>query len=363
MVKKGAVFKSSQLRARYHNLLAQMNNLTYDYETIMRSDITDEFWEELKQRIEADNLITIAVSGETTSGKSTIALHIMEYINNLLIKKKINTKIDNYSCICSDEIEFNRYIMSDNSNVCVTVDEHSALAEVGENGSTEQALFEFYNDVCAQKFVHRIMCTPKSNWKYESNSTLVIKIIDRDKSEKTTFCKIYYNDPTSTSGENMPLGVIYFQVGDTIKRDWFNKYREKKFKRIDLTQKHGVKDVRQLEASEMVFEVYNDLKDFARYSPKGNVGGLVDSKIAVILQKKKLYYSLVGKALLQTPVLSLLHLEREIQQAKDKLTKPMPETQFEGVNKYITECEKTLNELINYHKKNIEVLEEYKKIK
>ncbi|MBT7392228.1 hypothetical protein HN827_05340, partial [archaeon] len=288
---------------------------------ILKTDLTDQLYTELKLRIKRNNLITISVRGEVTSGKSTVALALKHYINKLIVELGKNTKIDEYETICSDQIEFNRAIMSGKTNICYVVDEWSQLGQSGLGSTTENNLFEFYTDVCAQRFFHRIMCTPKANNFYDTASAILLDVIGKNTKEKFTLCRLLYNDPTSPMVA-VPLGSVRIYVDEILNEDWYLRYREKKFRRIDLLDKYGIKDIRELESSKITLKGYNDLIDLCSMTSKFTLE-IVTLAIKNLMNEEKILYSILQLNDIANNVKGLLNAKQQIEKMKSQLNKPL----------------------------------------
>lgn len=342
---------------RYIYLLTLDQNIPQ--EEILKTDLTNEFYQELQNRIKRNNLITISIRGEPTSGKSTVALAIKHDINKIIIKNKKNTKIDEYETICSDQIEFNRFVMKNHNNVCVTIDEWNELGNTGENSSIEQGVFTFYTEVCAQRYIHRVMCTPRCYSQYDKTANILLDVIGRDTKQQTTMCRIYYHD--GTLGVNFPLGVVHINVKDTIKSTWYKKYREKKFKRIELLDKYGKRDIRELEFSMIVLQAYDQLKPLidpnTKFPPE-----IITTTVRHILSQNKVFYSIIGKYSLHEPIRALLNSEHLIKKIEKKLQKPRPTNEHTALTKQLEYSKQMHKELVQNEKNNVKILEEYNKI-
>jgi hypothetical protein len=351
-------FPLDPLMVLYHESVDAVRGLTHN--DIVTNDITSVFWESIRDRVLHNALITITIRGETTSGKSTVALYIKHMINSLIVSTGKNNEIDEYKTICSDQIEFTRAIMKNWRNVCFSIDEWSELGKSGENATTENNLFTFYTDVCAQRYIHRVMCTPKALNQFDKASVILLDVLGRDDEKKETLCKVYYNDPSQLMGA-VPLGTVKFEVGELIGEEWYLRYRRKKFARIDLLDKYGVKDVRELEISAMTLMAYERLKDMARASAKVPQE-LVETTTKHILQDEKLFYSILGMGVIVTRTRALLDLPHTLEKTKKKLRKPLHEDEHEEQEKLKDALEKALDESVARHKKNVEVLKQYEGI-
>jgi hypothetical protein len=351
---------------------AQVDPLTYiyyelrgdldqtSYELVLRRDLTAEFWITLKQKIENGGLISIAVRGEVTSGKSTVGLAIKAEVNKLIMELGLNKNIDEYKTIVSDLLEWNRAIMNKEDNVCYLIDEWSELGGSGENSTTEASLYQTQADIAAQRYLHKIQCVPRTGTVYDNTSTILLDTIGRDSKKKTTLCRLYVNDPTDPI--LTPLGTINVYVGDVIEEDYYKRYRKKKFARISLMDREGVRDIRELEASAITLEAYKQLKGISTISEK-MPNELITITVKTILQDRKLFYSIVGKVSVENPIRALLGTAYTISKLKRKIAdKPMPEQAIKDIKKMIKIMEEKLNGMLKTEQRNVEILEQYNNI-
>jgi len=112
--------------------LKYLDNSTTD-EEIRTIDMTEEFWNELKEIYEAGEIINININGLPTKGKSTIGGEIATYIVEKLIHKSIS--IHN---IARDQQEFSKMMRDPKlNNTCILIDEWNELESTGENATIE----------------------------------------------------------------------------------------------------------------------------------------------------------------------------------------------------------------------------------
>ena len=318
------------IRPRIDYLYYQIKGRGLTQEEVERNDLTEDFFESLKYRIKYGMLISITIRGETAMGKSTAGIYLKKKINDYLIeskKRECKSKKERndleFETIASDQIESNRLFMRDWRNVCILIDEYSTMAQSGENATTEQNLYTSYVDIFAQRFVHRIQCTPRSGSMFDMGATYILNIDAVDKKRGTTLATIFYNDPTSMKGIPFPLGFVKIEVNDLIeewrkiediarkekktekdegilniskKKDFYVKYMDKKFKRMDLLDKKGVRDIRELEKAKIILEVYNRCKEGVNGIEKELYGGTIKNELTNYLEETKvLTYSMIGR--------------------------------------------------------------------
>lgn len=341
-------------------------------EDIMRRDLTIQFWETIRSDIAFSHNTTILIRGATTSGKSTVGLKIMHEQNNIL-EEKFKKTINRYESICSDQIEFVRFSNKGETDRCILVDEFSALGMSGFNASTELNSFYTINNIFAQKNILKVYCTPGRSM-YDGIANIILDVIGRDDKKKTTTCKLSYND--FSTGQIFGLGFVIISVGDIIEAKWYQKYREKKFARMDLLDKYGVKDIRDLEFSELSIQVFEKLVNLTKNDQR------IPHEITLlsvknVLQSNKLIYSITAETELAQRVRGLLNSKHELEKSKRRLEKykrelarPMVDYKYAeieekiiGLTDVISELESSFNELYESEKKNAIVLKEYRRIK
>jgi hypothetical protein len=388
-------------RARVDYFYLQIKDKSLTLEEIMGNDLTNDFLESLKFRIKHGQLITITIRGETALGKSTLALYFKKFINDLLIKakkreckdEKERDKLEYYT-ILSDQIEAVRFFMKDERNICILIDEYSTMSQSGENATTEQGLYLTYSDIFAQRFCHRIQCTPRAGSVFDTTSTYILDVQATDKKKGTTLAILYYNDPTSSRGIPFPLGYLRIDVNDLIKKwrevefisrkknktsneeklikekgkdDFYIRYMSKKFKRMDLMDEKGVRDIRELERSKIILEVYNRCKKGVNGIDKELYRGALKIQLTNYLREQKiLTYSMIGKASTIEDIDNMLSILHSIQKTKLKYLnpyKPVDEFKKEMANASLREYKRQLKERIEGLEKDVRILEEYLSIK
>lgn len=332
-------------------------------------DITPIFYTGIRQKLIKKERITITIIAQTTKGKSTLGLNIKESINEIIKdlakEEKLSTTLQKthnpYELISANQIEYMRIVRrQDLYQVCSHVDEFSPMAKSGLNSSTEENLLEYYNTVCAQKYIHTIYCTP--GHEYDKYGLLIIEIIDTDMSLGITKAKLYYNNPTDIRA--VPLGHITINVNNTLKSDWYKTYRKRKDFAMDLILQESIKDVRELEFALVTLIAYKDCKRLAEIG-KVNTD-IISLKLNSIIRETKAVYSLLSKNEIISNVRGLLTPLQEIKNVQNLLWKnrktPLTETQKaqyeEQISIYKKELQKMLQEylyLLDLYKKYSEI--------
>lgn len=280
---------------------------------LLANNITNIFWDNLYKKVKYKELINIAVIGEVATGKSTVGMEIMRRVNGYVTEGDKKREIDHYSMIFSDQTEFIRFIHKDVRNVCVLIDEFNRMAETGLNATTETHLFDFYSDVFAQKNVHRVNCAPSTI--ADNNTTIILEVIGTNRDEKNTKCKLKYREVTE--GQPVMLGIVDIDVSKVLEEDYYRRYRLKKFKRMELLDSHGVRDIRELEFSGLVLQTFSELRDIAEIQKVSHE--LVLSTVTSVVRNNKRIYSILTHNEIATRVKSILGLYTELRKLEKKL--------------------------------------------
>lgn len=320
-------------------------------------DITQPFLETLKNILEHKELIEISIKADTVGGKSTVGLWLLNYlVKEMKKQKKIPENQEIYPLIQSDEQEFVRYAKK-NANIPVLVDEHNATGTTGANATAEWAEFTFIQEVCAQQFVHRIYCSPTAH--YDRYANFRIEIVGNNKREYLTIAKLVYTDRKDKPG--LPLGLLKFNVKDILNTEWHEKYRKKKFARMQLLTEHGKRDVRELEQSKYALELYQRAQELA------SVGKItpayLDSLMGEIQSEDAFILSLFASTKITQRALVPLRLQEEITKLKKAQTaKNITYEKAKHLSKSIEIHERELLKDLDRLKKDNDILDNYKKI-
>lgn len=298
-------------------------------EEAINNNLTETFYETIEGKTENGELINITFRGEVRTGKSLAGISVMEHINQhlkkigLLLKASQERSIKGkdkpvesynpYYHIFSDQIEFLRFITSGEENVCIIIDEWSKLGGTGINASTEEALYETYSDIFAGKYIHRINCSPRTIG--DPNSNIILEVMGKDTEKKITRCKLVYR--FVGEAEMITLGYVDINVAETIEAEFYQSYKEKKFKRMELLDKHGVRDIRELEFAEIVIETYKKLQSYANVEKVKNE--LIMAMVGDVRRQKSRIYSIVAENEIMTRTKGLLDMKTTISHMNKKL--------------------------------------------
>lgn len=324
-------------------LFMEMKDKLVPESEAIKNDLTQTFWETVVYKLRIGQLLNIASRGEVRTGKSTVIIKIAWQINKMIEKlgknKDISNNMNKY--IFSDQTEFLRFIDQDIMHVCIAIDEFNRMAATGLNATTEESLFAFYSDVFAGKYIHRVTASPDVIT--DKNANIILDVQGNDNDKKVTRLKLTYRDISSK--QQMVLGFVDIYVGDVIenwekyvrpiflkndksledgeilakyrKIDFYVRYQIKKYKRMDLVDKHGVRDIRELEFSTIVLQTLEELRDYAKFnkvSPE-----LVLSTVDEIRRKHKRIYTLFVLNEISSKVRAILSLYHESYKMDNKL--------------------------------------------
>lgn len=324
-------------------------------------DITDILNYTIISSMQNKALINIAIRGEVTTGKSTVAATILKMIIDELIRtKQIIIKSDEeyqeylYQHIKSDQTEYLRFALEKQENSAVMIDEFSNLGETGLNATTEMAMYEEHSNLFAQRFVHKISCSPSHI--QDKNSNIILDIIGKDTENGLTQVKVSYRDVISRIP--LTLGTAIINVKEVINQPFYKRYRMKKFKRMDLLDKHGVRNIKELEFSVITTEAYEQLKEGTRIKKYTNETIL--SMVEGIRRKHKMVYSLLALNYVVLMVKSMLDLQAEVHQLERKIDTAKSEVIQVIAEDQLKIFKELLRTRVDEEKEKVKVLEQYR---
>lgn len=227
---------------------------------IRREDIMPVLREDIDRRLSNRHLVNIQITGQVTEGKSTLMIQFLLYVLGRLGKP---LRLFN---IAGDQIEGLRKIANpDVFDTCIGIDEFNKLSTTGLNATTDSAQYDYYSDVQAQKYIHKINCSPATIT--DNNTDIVLQVVSVDKAnERTWFTVAYRLVRPNMEVFFQPVGLASVCVHDALHHPVYADYRKKKFAKMDLVSKEGVRDVRELEHARVTMEVYRLLESLAGVS-------------------------------------------------------------------------------------------------
>lgn len=358
------------------SLYYQVKDKMISEKDMLTNDLTETFWFTIKDKIDNKEILNINIRGEVRTGKSTVGTKITWEINKYLKKKglflrrsdervvndsdeEIQKRLDNFQMkwvIQSDQTEFIRFIGLEYENVCILIDEWNRLAKTGMNATTEEALFDYYSDVFAGKYVHRVTTSPADV--VDNNAIIILDVLGRDREKAVTRCKLTYRNPLDM--RMLTLGYVDIYVDDLIIQDFYLAYKEKKFKRMELLDKHGVRDIRELEFAEIVLDTLDELKIMAEV---GRVNHrLVAAMVDEVRRKHKRIYSMVTLSEISSKVEAILDMIYEYGKYLTKVKEAKTPRQQDKFKKIIFKLEETIKGRVKEQEKLKLVFEKYKAI-
>lgn len=330
-------------------------------------DITPLFFKGIRQKIIKKECLSLVIRGQTTKGKSTAGL-LLKYIINNIINEIFPTETtykgdqNEFELIGSNQIEFTRISRrQDLFQVCALVDEFSDMARAGSGATTEEKLLDWNMKVCAQKYIHKIWCTPRND--YDNYGILILDVIDTNKPQKITKLKVYYNEPHEQN-QMIPIGVITLDVGEIIEKDWYKQYRKKKEFAMDLLLQNTIRDIRELEQALIKLITYQKCKELAGIGH--NDTNYTRTKIKETGREFGAVYSIVGLDEITQETHSMLSLLIRRNSLEQSLTrnrqKPLTSQQKEEITKQIKAYENEIAREIKETTRLIQLYIEYMRI-
>lgn len=287
-------------------------NSLYHYAESFRKHITEEteiekidqtrlLFDELLTIVKSGELINININAPPTSGKSVTGMAIANYIMTRCYGRKLNlTDIDR------DQQEFSSTLR--NPRICDTVrviDEWNELETTGENSSTEQALYDYFSDVMAQRNVHKISCSPTSA--PDNNALIFLEVISTDKKKMINYCKLFYKTFSAGMEMRQLLGFVRVNVKDILAEKWYEEYRKRKFEKMDLILKEGIFRPRVLQYAKIIKNVVEKLKKLTKV-PNILNPNIIRNYVKMECRKEKVPQSIVGEELATREVSGILDL-------------------------------------------------------
>ena len=265
--------------------------------------------------------------------------------------------------VVADQNEFLGLIKEELWSCFIGVDEYNRLADTGLNSSIDTILNATYSDIFAQQNVNRVSCSPSTI--SDINTWLVLEIYGKNKKEGITTCKLIYRDIVSNTKQI--IGRVDFDVKETLKEEGYKKYRERKFKRMELLQRRGIRKFSEMIISEIVLKVYEDLEKIVFEDRKVDPD-VVLSSVKQMMKELKFFGSMLTETEVSSEVRNLLGLKHNLMRDSIKVWK---EESKEEVNKDLVKrlkfrikmVEEKLKRAINYHKRMEEIHKEYLAIK
>lgn len=357
MKQKEVEYSVDLLRDDYYKL---KDELIPEHEVVEGTDVTEDLYDCLYDKLKNNEIINLCVQGEVISGKSLVGEALMLETNqNYKSLGTLPKGFDYMKHIVADQTEFLRVTNPDETHCCFLIDEWNRLSLTGINSTTEEKWYDYYSDVFAQKHISRISTSPSHVT--DKNATIWLDVIAKDVESKTTLCRVRYHNIAEHSA--MAIGHAKIDVSKALAQPWHERYRKKKFARMALLDEHGVRDIRELEFAELVLATYTDISKM-RTKAMTNPN-IIMSAVRQHVNEKRLVYSLIAYSDIANRVKTLADVDWETTKTGEQMEKLLQKGQEKGVEN----CRTTLKELANIKKSAIDyettlcqVYDKYKKL-
>lgn len=300
--KKTNLYKQDALR----NLAERYYSGDEDFDTIKKRNITELYKKQRKVYVKIKKKMSFNANGETSDGKSTLMAHEVAEVNEELGRPM---KAD---YILGNQQEYANWIRANpnETNLMVQIDEHSDMAETGENATTEISWLREVSNIHAQTYIHTATCSPRDQ--PDRNAFLHFQIASMG--EGWTQAYVYYNLLIAGASHLQIIGHVNIDVRKTLQQPWYKKYREMKFKRIDLLRKEGVAHERDLYYAPIILEVVSELHPYTSFGKctEAMVEGMVDTKA----REHKMPLSIIGVSKLTKKCKVILDLYKDYEKLR-----------------------------------------------
>lgn len=320
---------------------------------IRKEDVTDYLRLEIERRISRRHLVNIQILGQVTDGKSTLMLKLVSYILSCMGKR---LSLDN---IAGDQVEGLRKIADPSfSETCVGIDEWNQLATTGLNSTTESAQYQYYSDVQAQRYVHKVACSPSTV--VDPNADIILQVVSLDKELKRTHFLVSYRLVKPEQQLFQLVGLASVSVADILSDPVYLKYREKKFAKMDLVTREGVRDVRELEQSRTILAVYERLEPMSEFSPVTR--DICSVYCDVVRHESSELHSILTTDDIVRKVHGLLHARCDISALRRRSLSCADPVERDRFSSQLSVLEATHAQALAHYRRMIGVYEKYKAI-
>lgn len=227
-------------------------------------DITEVFYRELEQHIIRGELLNININGLVAHGKSTEAIQICLEVKDLLRKHRKVDRPMTTENICRDQGEYAALVKrrpGEFENECDIIDEWSDLEETGFSSSILDAWLSEFSNTQAQRFYHRIACSPTEI--VDKNTDILLECVDGENGFTFNYLRYRY----STGGGRIPvlLGYVIIDVRETLAMPLYKEYRRRKKEKWALRNKYNIQSVREMELAGIILDVFGRLKAYLKF--------------------------------------------------------------------------------------------------
>lgn len=346
----------------FYWLAEKFRKLATTEDEIERNDLTNEIIEALVKEAKKGGLINININGLPTTGKSITAIAIAYALIRQIFGREMTVKD-----IDRDQQEYIKTVMNPDIEKTVRViDEWNELETAGENSSVIDKQMNTLSDVQAQRFIHKIACSPKDVT--DKNSWLFLEVFGTDKQKMINSVKVYYRMFIGGYEHRQLIGVAHISVEKILKMEWYQEYRRRKFLKMEIMNKEGIFQPRKLDTAEATLKVVKKLMEAT-----GTTGimtpEVIRGFVKVEMTKRKMPLSIIGEELatrdvrgIVDPYKQYIKMTERMGQLKKKYERGAidPETyktQTESMGKEA----KMIIEVVDYQIKELERYAEIKK--
>lgn len=325
-------------------------------------DQTELLKRELMYRVKLGAVTNIQVTAEVRKGKSTLAVALAEYGNKLFKKDMTIGFID------ADQSEFYRVCLKPEiHDQFRVIDEWNELALLGFNGTTETKVGKYISEEHAIRHISRIACSPSGQTDTQAN--IFLRVIGTNRRQKLTRAVLTFKTITEIGEIYQVLGHIDWYVGDVMDTEWYEEYMIRKKKKLELVGKEKVKGLVELEESEVIIAIFEKLKRLAKIErlTKDIIMQYVD------LERRNSdmpFNSIILNDATARKIQGLCAMVYKLEEINNRLfmlrnkkeITPLIQERIEQLIESQEEAIQVLDELLNFHKRNIEIKLEYDNI-
>ena len=346
------IFRTNKLFLLALNEFDKIQNITETSE----NDLTEIFFDEIIKIHKNKELINITINGKTTQGKSTVAIKIVHFILKECYQRNMTIKN-----IVRDQREFSKLVRNPNiENTAIVIDEWDNLEETGVNVTVEAKALRQFNEVQAQRYIHKVACSPSEQ--VDELSDIRLFVVQADKRSKETLCWLYYQINQMGIQQPVLLGKVIIPVGDILQKKWYKTYLKKKKEKWDLINKEGIFRPRELTYAEMILEVVQNMTDATTLGLDKKP--IIKKNVLKAFRKHKEASSLLGVNDMVEEVESRLITQRSIFETKKLIARNNKERETNKITEtlYTIKHNKLMKVLKNYKQDAIDDIKELKRI-
>lgn len=151
----------------------------------------------------------------------------------------------------------------------------------------------------------------------DKNSLVILDVLGKNEKACVTRVRINYREPTGFDLTTLGYADIY--VKPVLNTKFYRQYVEKKFKRMDLIRKEGVRDIRELEFAGFVVQTYNYLKEIAENTRV--TMSLIQATAQRFVRQDGKIYSIIAQMEVTSRTHAMLNLHYELGRQQQRLKK------------------------------------------